>query len=461
MTPELLFDAGTLRLDGLAPERVPDALRELLRYDERTRTLRARACDYAPLVLNLALAGIKVGDRARAFAPLPLQPVRWLQPRSHQERAYAAWRAREFRGVVALPTGAGKTFLAVMAIARLQRPALVLVPTIDLLQQWTTVLEEFFGQEVGMLGGGEHRVLPLTVSTYDSAVLNMEFIGNRFGLLIADECHHLPGPVYQTAAAMCLAPYRLGLSATPELEPERAAALFDLIGPLACQVHIDELEGSVLAPYRTCCLEVELEPDEAREYEFHRNRYLAFIRHHGLSFREPGDWARFLGLCARQPEGREVFRSFLKQRQISRGSRAKIAKVWELVNRHAGERVLIFTADNATAYAVGREFCWPVLTHHTGAGERKEFLSRFRTGEYPVLVTSKVLNEGVDVPAAGVGIVLSGSGSVREHVQRLGRILRPAPGKELAVLYELLSAHTAEQFVSERRRNHRAYRTLL
>lgn len=100
----------------------------------------------------------------------------------------------------------------------------------------------------------------------------------------------------------------------------------------------------------------------------------------------------------------------------------------------------------------------PVLTHHTRAAERKDFLDLFRKGHYPVLVTSKVLNEGVDVPQASVGIVVSGSGSVREHVQRLGRILRQAPGKKEAVLYELISANTSEENISSRRREHSAYR---
>ncbi len=458
MTPELIFEGGTLRLDRFMPEALPEDLQALLRYDERSKVLRARACDYAPIVLGMRAAGIHLEDRARAFDVLETTPVKWFEPRPHQEEAYAAWRKNDFRGVAALPTGAGKTFLAVMAIARLRRTALVLVPTIDLLQQWSTVLEGFFGTEIGMLGGGEHKIAPITVSTYDSAVLQMEFIGNRFCLLIADECHHLPGPVYQLAPAMCIAPYRLGLSATPEQEADREAVMDDLLGPLVCHIHIDELEGTVLSPYETRRIEVVLDDDELEEYTAHRARYTDFLRRNRLSFRDSGDWGRFLGLCARLPEGKEVLRSFLLQRRIARGSRAKIAKLWEIVSHHCEERILIFTADNATAYAIGREFCWPVLTHHTGLAERKEFLASFRTGEYPVLVTSKVLNEGVDVPAAGVAIVLSGSGSVREHVQRLGRILRPAPGKERAVLYELLSANTAEFFVSERRRKHRAYR---
>ncbi|MGL6096602.1 MAG: helicase-related protein, partial [Fimbriiglobus sp.] len=88
--------------------------------------------------------------------------------------------------------------------------------------------------------------------------------------------------------------------------------------------------------------------------------------------------------------------------------------------------------------------------------ERKQILERFHSGEYTVLVTSQVLNEGVDVPAASVGIVLSGSGSIKENVQRLGRILRKYGDKQ-AVLYELVAAGTAEEFTSDRRRQHHAF----
>lgn len=454
----LSFDAGTLTLDGFE-DGVPESLRSLLRYDDRTRNWRARACDYASLVIAMQTAKVSFVDRARAFAPLEdLALAVELIPRPHQTEAFNAWRSAMYRGVAALPTGSGKTVLAVMAAAYLRRPALFLVPTIDLLGQWCGVLEHFFGRRVGMLGGGEHDIRELTVSTYDSAVLNMEFIGNRFALLVADECHHLPGPETRLAAAMSIAPYRLGLSATPELPDDRAAVLADLIGPEVCRVHIDELEGKVLSPYVIHRIAVELDPEEAEAYERNRAVYTGFLRAHQLNFKFHSEWGRFLGLCARLPEGRQVFQAFLEQRRIARGGEAKIRKVWELVQLHAGERIILFTADNDTAYELGRRFCWSVITHRTRPGERRDFLEKFREGAYTVLVTSKVLNEGVDVPAVAVGIILSGSGSVREHVQRLGRILRPAPGKEQAVLYELVSSGTGEERTSERRRDHRAYR---
>ena len=119
--------------------------------------------------------------------------------------------------------------------------------------------------------------------------------------------------------------------------------------------------------------------------------------------------------------------------------------------------MLIFTADNATVYQIARRFLVPAITHQTKTKERKTILERFHSGDYPVIVTSQVLNEGVDVPAANVGIILSGTGSVREHVQRLGRLLRKLGDKQ-AMLYEVVSRGTAEEFTSERRRQHHAYR---
>ncbi|RYZ93183.1 MAG: DEAD/DEAH box helicase, partial [Proteobacteria bacterium] len=100
------------------------------------------------------------------------------------------------RFVVKMATGAGKTILAVLAIAQTKRPALIVVPTIDLLLQWQTVLQKYFSHPIGLLGGGNKSVEFITVATYDSAALTVETLGNRFGFLIFDECHHLPANHY-------------------------------------------------------------------------------------------------------------------------------------------------------------------------------------------------------------------------------------------------------------------------
>ena len=125
--------------------------------------------------------------------------------------------------------------------------------------------------------------------------------------------------------------------------------------------------------------------------------------------------------------------------------------------RSSTETQLAFTEDNATAYDISRRFLVPAITHQTRVTERSEILEGLASGRYRAVVTSKVLNEGVDVPDANVAIIVSGSGSVREHVQRLGRVLRKV-GDKRAVLYELVTADTHETFTSERRREHSAYR---
>ena len=455
---KLEFFSGTLELTLGKEETFPPCLTDLFKFDPRTESYRARGCDYAAAVVALRMARIPFQDLAADYAFEGSWELKEkIGPRSHQKKALDLWCQNGCKGIAALPTGSGKTILAVLAIAEVRRPAIILVPTIDLLTQWAAVLEKFFSIPIGMLGGGSRKIEAVTVSTYDSAVLNMEFIGNRFGLLIADECHHLPGPETRLGASMCLAPYRLGLSATPELPEERMTVMKDLLGEIVCQVDIDELEGKVLSPYQVKHLEIPLDPGEYALYTSARNCYLDFIRRNRLDFRQEGAWGRFLALAGRTPEGRLAFRAFLDQRRLARGGEAKIRALWEILRRHAGERIIVFTADNSAAYELGRRFMLPVMTHLTKAAERKEFLDKFREGIYPVLITNRVLNEGVDVPAAAVGIILAGSGSVREHVQRLGRVLRAAPGKEQAVLYELVSAGTSEESVSSRRRSHRAY----
>ena len=455
----LVFDAGTIRLDLENIEDFPITLAGTFKFDTRSNTFRARACDYAGTILALRKIGFPVNDKVKAYSPLPELAIgEKLTPHPHQQTALEQWLDSGCRGVVSLPTGAGKTILAVMAIARLRRPALVLVPTIELLTQWCSVLERFFQVKVGMLGGGSREILPLTVSTYDSAVLQMEFIGNRFAFLIADECHHLPGAGYQLAAAMSIAPFRLALSATLEMEPERQNILHDLMGKTVCSIGIDELEGKILSNYQVKRRFVQLSPAENAAYREQRAIYTDFLRRRNINMASVNGWRNFLIGCARFPDGRAAFNAFLNQRRIARAGEAKLELLKNILLDHPGERILIFTADNDSAYEIGRRFTLPVVTHHTKSAERKEFLDEFRAGNYPVLVTSKVLNEGVDIPSAAVGVVYSGSGSIREHVQRLGRILRPAPGKKQAVLYELVSAGTSEEYTSGKRREHRAYR---
>jgi superfamily II DNA or RNA helicase len=322
--------------------------------------------------------------------------------------------------------------------------------------QWQGVLSKHLGMAVGLLGGGVSDRQPVTVTTYDSAAVQTEFHGNRFGLLVCDECHHLPAPSYRFIAEGSIAPYRLGLSATLARADGGEKVCEALLGPLVHRSEISELKGEFLAPYEVSRVEVPLTEEEQRRHDEARALYLGFVRSRGIRFGSPGGWARFLAESQRSDEGRAAYRAYREQRRIALTSKAKVDVLWRILREHRDERIIVFTEDNDTVYALARWLLLPALTHHTPVPERKALLSAFAAGELPALLTSRVLNEGVDVPDASVGVILSGSGSVREHVQRLGRLLRKRPGKR-ARLYELCSQGTAEANISERRRQHGAY----
>lgn len=450
----LVFDAGTLIVEGL--EEGDDRGLPGVKYDHRTRNYRAEAIWYRPLVEHILNQRIEYTDSARAYGKTPwkLQVVKEAFP--HQVEGLRAWWSAGGRGVVVLPTGTGKTHLANLAIEKAGRPTLVITPTIDLMNQWYDELTMSFGVEVGLLGGGYYDIQRLTVTTYDSAHMNMERLGDRFGLIVFDECHHLPGPTYGLAALAAIAPFRLGLTATPERADNAHTHLDQLIGPIVFRREITELRGQFLADYRVMTLYVSLSEEERARYEEARELYRGFVSRSGIDMRKPDGWSKFLYLAFRSPEGREAFHAYREQRELALAAPAKLNLLSHLLERHGGDRVIIFTHDNATVYTIARRFLVPVITHQTKTKERREILLRFNAGTYPIVATSKVLNEGVNVPEANVAIILSGSGSVREHVQRLGRILRKSGDKE-ALLYEVISRGTVEEFTSNRRRQHSAY----
>jgi superfamily II DNA or RNA helicase len=149
-------------------------------------------------------------------------------------------------------------------------------------------------------------------------------------------------------------------------------------------------------------------------------------------------------------------RAYRESKRIALGTDAKLRVLVELLKRHRTDRVLIFTAENEMVYRISEQLLIPAITHETPVKERREWLEAFNRGDVLALATSKVLNEGVNIPDARIAIILSGSGSSREHIQRLGRILRKQPDKE-AILYEVVTADTAEERISERRSNARQF----
>ncbi|MBN2800986.1 MAG: DEAD/DEAH box helicase family protein [Deltaproteobacteria bacterium] len=448
----LRYNAGTLVLVDFPPEEVPDGFV----WDERVGALRGHAARYHQVALDLHRRGVPYRDEAKAYALLDRRHRTDRSPRPYQGQAVRAWRDAGRRGTVVLPTGAGKSFVAELCIADAGRSAMVVAPTIDLVGQWYDQLVRAFGEPVGVLGGGVHQVEALTVSTYDSAWMHMERYGDRFGLLVFDEVHHLPGPSYSQAALMSLAPYRLGLTATLERSDGAHHEVDGLVGPVVFRREIQDMAGEFLADYRTEILEVYLSDEDQAAYEDAYAEYRAFVDLVGIRVGAPGGWQSFLRAAGRTRDGRRAYRAWRRSREIVQGAPAKLRLLEELLRRHRGSRVILFTADNATAFEISRRFLVPSITHQTDVKERRALLAAFTEGTLPVLATSRVLNEGVDLPAAEVAVVLSGSNTVREHVQRLGRILRPREGKS-AVLYELVVANSSEMGTSERRREHAAY----
>ncbi len=446
------FDGGTLVVEGFARHELPPSFQ----LDPRIGLHRGPARAYAALVLDLHRRKEPYRDEARQYVALdrPWQTDR--EPRPFQTEALAAWKAAGRRGLVILPTGAGKSYVAELAIRDANRSALIVAPTLDLVGQWWGQLRRAFGDPIGVVGGGAHDVQAITVTTYDSAYLHMPRYGPRFGLIVFDEVHHLPSPAYAMAAEFAIAPFRLGLTATLERTDGSHGQLDDLVGPTVYRREITELAGEYLAEYRTECLSVPLTDDERVAYEDARACFRDFVESRGISFGGQG-FERFLRESGRSAEGREAQRAWRDSRRILQGARNKLRMLESLLREHRGTRTIVFTSDNATVYEVSRRFLVPAITHQTDVRERKAILDAFSAGELPVVVTSRVLNEGVDVPSAEIAIVLSGTGTVREHVQRLGRILRRSEGKQ-AVLYELVVAESSEEGTSRRRREHVAYR---
>ncbi len=450
----LRYDSGTIACNWLPAEFLESFVK--VKRDERSKQWRLLAIDYRSFIEELTSKSLVYDDQARAYQKTEFSLKTKLVLREHQEKALEAWKKASYRGCVSLPTGGGKTILAIAAISLLRRSTLVIVPTLDLMAQWQKTLTNFLGVTPTLLGGGEHEISDLTVATYQSAQMHAEKLGNRFGLIIFDECHHLPSEQYQRIAVTSLAPFRLGLSATIERADGLEEKIFELVGPLVWQTQISEMIGLGLAPFETITLEIELTALEKESYASYRKIYLDFLYTQGISFKAPNFWQQFVLKASRSARGLEALRAFRLQKKIALSASGKILKVWELLQIHACERVIVFTEDNELAYHIGRELFLPVISHKTKAKERKLLLDHFRSGKLRVLVNSKVLNEGVDVPEASVAIVVSGNSTVREHVQRLGRILRESKGKR-AVLYELIAKKTGEYFVNERRRQHHAY----
>jgi superfamily II DNA or RNA helicase len=447
MDASVFFQGGTLVLQDTGQvEQVP------IPFQFVKNRWRCEAYHYHAVVPWMKEQGIRNAIPRWQHLTLDLYDTRELH--DYQVKALDAWKQANGRGSIVLPTGAGKTLVAVHAIHHVRASTVVLVPTTSLLYQWYALLTNVFQTEIGVYYSSEKRVLPLTVTTYHSAGDLIAEYGNTFKLLICDEVHHLPAKTWGEAALMTPAPFRLGLTATYPEEHEQVGGrwrLDELIGPIVFTQQLETLVGKQLAEYRTQRVRVDLTPQERTTYEMLHETYLGFVRERELQRKHGAGWLReLMRLSAIDPHAR---RAMLARRQllnILESCQGKFAALEALLREHAGERILVFTESNAVAYKIARQYLVPVISHETGVAERKHILEAFQAGRYSVIATSKVLNEGIDVPEAKVAIVVGGGVSKREYLQRLGRILRKKEPLQ-AVLIELLVRNTIEEGKVQRR----------
>jgi len=381
-------------------------------------------------------------------------------PRPYQREAVDRWRSAGSRGSVVLPTGAGKTLVALMAIDAMRCGACIVAPTRALVAQWFTQLADAFGSErVGAYYGDEKEVRALTVTTYHSAFTLLERWGAQFPLLVLDEVHHLADTTSGDARAwhdhlrIAPAPYRLGLTAT--YPDNRDEELRRLVGPVVYRKLIGEMTDAELARFAITRRFVPLTPNEEAQYAILTERYESHMTRAGHRERgeTPADaWRMFAASARRSPEARRALRAFHEREQIVRLAAGKLHETQRILRAHPAEQALIFCGGTDAAEGVSRALAIPMITASTPASERHRLLARMASGEIRAVASVRVLDEGWDVPTAKLGIVLGDStrGSSRQHAQRLGRLLR-RQGDAVASLYEIVAAGTYEFLASQKR----------
>lgn len=432
------FERGTLNLGRALAEGVPGL------WDPRTGSYRIAAYRFGEVAASADARGVRLlNDLRRGWSSRP-RDLASLSLRPYQVQALASWNAFSRRGVVVLPTGAGKTRVALGAIAETGLPTAVLCPTRVLAGAWLDELRRQWPDErVGLIGDGHRSVERITVLTFESAYRHMDSLGDRFGLLVVDEVHHFDSGARIEALESSAAIARLGLTATaPEPGSDRAMRLAEVVGPVVFALGYADLVGTHLAPVTVVRLPIALEEDERASYAIGMRAFQEMRRSFVRAY-PGGDIATMLRWIGQSPVGRKALHDRARAMELASFPRAKRRQVRDLLARHRSDRSIVFTALAENAYEIARDNLIPVIAAETSVKERREILEDFRTGAVRAIASARVLNEGVDVPDARVAILVAGALGAREYVQRIGRVLRPAPDKH-ALVYELITVDTRE-----------------
>ncbi len=365
-------------------------------------------------------------DQRQVLSPIELHAKIDLRP--YQAEAVRAM-ARGVQGTVVMPPGAGKTATGTAAIAKIGQPALIVVHTHDLVEQWRRSIDRFLGVEAGVISDGERCIAPTTVATVQTLVRmrrpELDELSTHFGCVIVDEAHHAPASTFRVVLSTLAARYRFGLTATPEREDGLSPLLDLTMGGRLFEIGYPEL---VAGGY--------LQAPEVRPV------YSSFDFDYG----GPEDLHACMDALVRDPQ-RNALVSDLAAHEAKGGHTVLV-----LSGRVAHCRLL---ARMIQERGVSAE----VLVGAVKKTERKEILERFRGGELPVVVASTLADEGLDVPRMDRVILAFPSRAKGRTAQRLGRLMRPHPGKDGAVLFDVVDPAVAPLLRQFRERN-RLYRHL-
>lgn len=451
------FDRGTLLLRGAKSSELTTCDgSSLWRWDRRVGAWRCDPIHYPTVRKDLAARfGPSFSDRVNKP-----QSVRWPKidlpkPRPEQTEALNAWMRAGCRGQIIMPTGTGKTEVALAAMAKTATAALVVAPIRDLMYQWHRRILKAFDYDAGIVGDGTSNIKPITVTTYDSAYIHMARMGAGFELLIFDEEHHLPGRCRREAAILSTAAKRLGLTATAQRCDGLHTDLDWLIGPVVYEMPFKHAEGAALASFDLVRIPVALSDPEQATYD----QCSRMIRHFITTRRKelPGyTWRNLCAESGRDPQARSAQRAYYLKQSIENRAAEKLRVLEDIFRLHKGQQILVFAGSNTMAIEVSRRFLVPTILSHTRKRERLTVLEAFADARFTVLVANRVLDEGIDVPKAKVAVVIGGQGSTRQAKQRLGRVLRKS-GSARATLYEVVCENTKEVIRSRKRRKSDAY----
>ena len=360
-------------------------------------------------------------------------------PRDWQIEALGEWRPQQ-RGIVEVVTGGGKTVFAHLCLLEFFKDkddaqALIIVPTVSLLDQWWVSLQEELGvsrDEIGLLSGqdkieGDERIIIAVINTARN--FTEEFSKERMLFLIVDECHRA-GSRSNAKALQGEFAATLGLSATPKREYDEGfdAYIFPRLGPIIHQyTYIDAAKSGVISPFSLTNVRVDLLPDEEEKYR---------------------KYSRSIALALRKGESAndsERLKRLLQQRAaVASNATTRIPVAVKLVEIHKGERAVIFheridAANHILAVLKARGHRATVYHAEVGPTIRRDNLRLFRKGLFDVLVCCRALDEGINVPEASIAVIASATASQRQRIQRLGRILRTAKGKDHASVYTIFA----------------------